>query len=96
MVSPQDTLLTNPKIPLDDNPTVHSLSHVASSSSKWVSPRYAIIRDAMKTDAIIFIKRPTTDNSTTDNSTDITTKPFPGATFLKHRAAILGHTPFPT
>jgi hypothetical protein len=56
-----------------------------SSESKWVSPRYAMIRYAEQTRSI-HINKVHTD----ENLADITTKPLTGAPFLRHRAAILG------
>jgi len=56
-----------------------------STESKWVAPRYAMIRRAEKSSAITLIKHPTAENFA-----DITTKPLTGAPFSKHRASILG------
>jgi hypothetical protein len=59
-----------------------------SNESKWVAPRYAMIRRAEHSGAIHLIKYPTAENFA-----DITTKPLTGASFSKHRASILGHQP---
>jgi len=56
-----------------------------SAESKWVSPRYAIIRHAEKVRCIFLIKHPTSENLA-----DITTKPLTGALFDKFRSILLG------
>ena len=55
-----------------------------SPESKWVSPRYAIIRHAEKVCCILLIKHPTPDNLA-----DITTKPLTGALFDKFRYQLI-------
>ena len=55
-----------------------------STESKWASPRYAMMRYAERHGGIFLVKAPTADNLA-----DITKKPLTGATFYKHRAAIL-------
>ena len=57
-----------------------------SKESKWVAPRYAMIRKAEADGAVVFQKI-----ATQDNTADMFTKPLTGVIFAKHRAAVLGH-----
>jgi hypothetical protein len=57
-----------------------------SKESKWVAPRYAMIRKAEADGAVVFQKI-----ATQDNTADLFTKPLTGVIFAKHRAAVLGH-----
>ena len=80
-MQPESTLIyTDAKVLIDG-----TRCRKVSNESKWVSPRYAMIRYAETSNAIRLIKFPTEDNFA-----DITTKPLTGAPFEKHRAAILG------
>jgi hypothetical protein len=56
-----------------------------SNESKWVSTRYAMVRRAEELQAIRLMKC-----STELNFSDILTKALTGASFFRHRAAILG------
>ena len=56
-----------------------------SPESKWVAPRYAMVRKAVSDGAVTIEKV-----DTRDNCADIFTKPLVGAVFLAHRATVLG------
>jgi hypothetical protein len=56
-----------------------------SPESKWVAPRYAMVRKAVSDGAVTIEKV-----DTRDNCADIFTKPLPYLTFTKFRKMLLG------
>jgi len=56
-----------------------------SKESKWVAPRYAIVRKAEADGAVTVCKI-----GTSDNRADLFTKPLFGTPFERHRASVLG------